>query len=197
MLNVKVVSMSSNVRFSLVALLVLAAQLMAAKSDANQFTEVTDSDAGGHFFSQVIYAPPLKGLVSWETCVGEAGQPDTWDWEEIEIQGEHRPRRDEHMTIVYDTHRDRLVMLSSNEEQKPELWFLSLQDRRWIKNPKAAPGGVSTREAVYIPKQDAILAYGPARKDDQVWARVYLCAENKWIPLETETPQVTVHEVAL
>jgi hypothetical protein len=129
--------------------------------------------------------------------IGEAGKPDTWGWEEIEIQGEKRPRRNEHMTIVYDTKRNRLVMLSASEEQQPELWFLSLKDRRLMKNPEAAPGGVSTREAVYIPKQDAILAYGPARKDDPIWSRVYLCAENKWIPLKIETPQFTVHEVAL
>ena len=88
-------------------------------------------------------------------------------------------------------------MLSASEEQQPELWFLSLKDRRWIKNAEAAPEGVSTREAVYLPKQDAILAYGPARKDDPVWTRAYLCAENKWIRLETETPQYTVHEVAI
>ena len=101
------------------------------------------------------------------------------------------------MTIVYDQKRDRLVFLSANEDRQPELWFLSLGERRWSKNPKPAPGGVSTREAVYVPDQDAILAYGPARKDDPVWTRVYLCAENRWVPLPIETPRYIVHEVAL
>ena len=48
-----------------------------------------------------------------------------------------------------------------------------------------------------MPEQDAILAYGPARENDPVWTRVYLCAENRWVPLEIDTPQFTVHEVAL
>ena len=50
---------------------------------------------------------------------------------------------------------------------------------------------------VYVPDQDAILAYGPSEKDDPVWTRAYLCAENRWVPLKIETPQFTVHEVAL
>ncbi len=129
--------------------------------------------------------------------VGQAGQPDTWGWEETEIVGNERPRRNEHMTIVYDQKRNRLVMLSANESQQPELWFMSLAERRWVKNPQPAPGGVSTREAIYVPDQDAILAYGPARKDDPIWTRVYLCAENRWIDFSIETPQFTVHEVAL
>ena len=33
----------------------------------NRFVEVARSDVGGHFFSQVIYAPPVEGLVSWGT----------------------------------------------------------------------------------------------------------------------------------
>ncbi|MFW5692926.1 MAG: hypothetical protein ACOCWL_01790, partial [Thermoguttaceae bacterium] len=33
----------------------------------NRFVEVARSDTGGHFFSQVIYAPPIEGLVSWGT----------------------------------------------------------------------------------------------------------------------------------
>ena len=129
--------------------------------------------------------------------VGEAGKPASWGWEEIEIVGDARPRRNEHMTIVYDQRRDRLVLLSANEDQRPELWFLSLKDPRWIRNPEPASGGVSTREAVYVPDEDAILAYGPAREDDPAWTRVYLCAENRWVDLKTETPQYIVHEVAM
>ena len=32
---------------------------------------------------------------------------------------------------------------------------------------------------------------------DEVWTRVYLCESNRWVPLSIETPQFTVHEVAL
>ena len=50
---------------------------------------------------------------------------------------------------------------------------------------------------MYIPDQDAILAYGPAREDDPVWTRAYICAANRWVDLPIETPQFTVHEVAI
>ncbi|MGM0489133.1 MAG: Kelch repeat-containing protein [Planctomycetota bacterium] len=130
--------------------------------------------------------------------VGEAGKPDTWGWEEIDIVGNHRPYQREHMTIVYDQKRDRLIFLSHDREtREPELWFFGMDEHRWVKNPRPAPGGVSTREAVYVPGEDAVLAYGPARDDDPTWTRVYLCEENRWVPLQIDTPQFTVHEVAL
>ena len=138
--------------------------------------------------------------------VGRAGEPKSWGWEEIKFEGKARPRRHEHMTIVYDTKRDRLVFLSSGKrsgdwgrggDAEPQLWFFGMTSRRWAPNPKPAPGGVTTREAVYVPDQDAILAYGPTKKGDPVWTRVYLCAENRWVPLPIKTPQYLVHELAL
>ena len=47
--------------------LVLAVSAIAAGPEANRFVKVAESDIGGHFFSQVIYAPPAKSLVSWGT----------------------------------------------------------------------------------------------------------------------------------
>jgi len=130
--------------------------------------------------------------------VGERGRPDTWGWEEIESNGPERPFQREHMTIVYDSKRDRLIFLSYDPKTKePVMWFFSMSERRWRRNPRQGPGGISTREAVYIPEQDAILAYGPARKGDPIWTRVYLCEQNRWIPLNIPTPKFTVHEVAL
>ncbi|MEK6234973.1 MAG: hypothetical protein N2C14_09690, partial [Planctomycetales bacterium] len=162
---------------------------------------------GGGTYSPIAVPTP-KGVLVYQNqrrhqperlyrFAGEAGKPKTWGWEEIKIEGDERPRRNEHMTIVHDQKRDRLVFLSADKDDRPELWFLSLSNPRWIKNPKPAPGGVSTREAVYVPSQDAILAYGPARKDDAAWTRVYLCEENRWLPLKIQTPQYIVHEVAL
>jgi len=130
--------------------------------------------------------------------VGRAGEPDSWGWEEIEIVGPERPYQREFMTIVYDEKRDRLVFLSHDRESGgPRMWFFGMEERRWRPNPREPEGGISTREAVYVPDQDAILAYGPARKEDEVWTRVYLCEENRWASLAIETPQFTVHEVAL
>jgi hypothetical protein len=129
---------------------------------------------------------------------GEAGKPTTWGWEEIKITGRERPYQREHMTMVFDQKRDRLVFLSHDAKtREPKMWFFSMVDRRWILNPKQPAGGISTREAVYLPEADAILAYGPARENDPVWTRAYSCAENRWIPLEIDTPQYIVHEVAL
>jgi len=102
------------------------------------------------------------------------------------------------MTIVYDEKRHRLIFLSYDRRTKePLMWFFSMKERRWKLNPQQPTGGVSTREAVYIPDQDAILAYGPSREGDPIWTRVYLCDQNKWIPLNIPTPKYLVHEVAL
>jgi hypothetical protein len=46
------------------AILLLASQALAAELEANRFIKVAESDAGGHFFSQVIYAPSTQTLVS-------------------------------------------------------------------------------------------------------------------------------------
>ncbi len=151
----------------------------------------------------VIVYQHAKGRI-WEDSgemyrfVGEPGKPETWGWEQIEIVGPDRPYQREFMTIVYDRKRDRLIFLSHDRKtKKPEMWFFGMKDRRWVKNPKQPAGGVSTREAVYVPDQDAVLAYGPATKDDPVWTRVYLCETNRWVPLSIKTPRYTVHEVAL
>jgi len=158
-----------------------------------------------------IAVPTPTGVVVYQRermwrFVGQAGKPATWGWREIKIEGADRPRHHEHMTIVYDSKRDRLVFLSAEKkgagwghrgDGPSRLWFFGMTDRRWAANPKPAAGGVVTREAVYVPDQDAILAYGPAKADEAVWTRVYLCAENRWLPLPIKTPQYLVHEVAL
>ena len=51
----------------LAAILAFAASGFSAEADANRFVQVTKSDVNGHFFSQVIYAPSVRSLVSWGT----------------------------------------------------------------------------------------------------------------------------------
>jgi len=159
-----------------------------------------------------IAVPTPEGVVvyqhtrgrTWEDSgrmyrfVGQSAKPDTWGWEEIRIEGPERPHQREFMTIVYDQKRDRLIFLSYDpKSRQPVMWFFRMPQRRWEKNPQQPQGGVSTREAVYLPEQDAVLAYGPARDDDPVWSRVYLCETNRWVPLAIDTPRYLVHEVAL
>ncbi len=166
---------------------------------------------GGGSVSPIAVATP-RGVVVyqhapdriWEDSgmiwrfIGEAGQPETFGWEPIEILGPERPYQREHMTIVCDTKRDRLIFLSHDRQtEEPRMWFFAFAERRWVLNPQQPPGGVSTREAVYMPEEDAVLAYGPAREGDPIWTRVYLCAENRWVELPIDTPQYLVHEVAL
>jgi len=130
--------------------------------------------------------------------VGQPGNPESWGWEEIQIEGPDRPYQREQMTIVYDQRRERMIFLSQDRRTgQPLMWFFSMKDCRWVRNPRQPAGGVSTREAVYVPDQDAVLAYGPSAENDPIWTRVYLCEENRWVPLDIETPQYTVHEVAL
>jgi hypothetical protein len=120
-----------------------------------------------------------------------------YDWRELPHTGNALPRQHEFMTMVYDSKRDRLIMLSEDERKQPQLWFFAIRNSKWTVNPHPAPNGVVTREAIYVPNEDAILAYGPGRKEDPIWTHVYLCAENRWLPLKIETPRFTMHEVAI
>ncbi len=171
---------------------------------------------GGGTLSPILIPAP-DGVLAYQSVetygperlwrfVGEPNRPATWGWKEIPLLGEARPRRHEHMTIVYDARRKRLAALSATPGGRargergdggPRLWFLPLDEPRWRPNDPPAPGGVITREAVYVPDQDAILAYGPAGREDEVWTRAYLCGENRWVPLPTKTPRFRVHEVAM
>ena len=133
---------------------------------------------------------------------GEPGKPRTWTWEDIAVEGKLAPRKHEHMGIVCDSRRDRLILLGETDERnrrdrRPALWMFDMKKRQWSKGPSPAAGGVTTREAVYAGDQDAVLAYGPATKGDAVWTRVYLCAESRWVALPIKTPRYLVHEVGL
>jgi hypothetical protein len=43
--------------------------IFAAELPANEFVGVGGDDTGGHFFSQVIYAPSIDAAVSWGTRI--------------------------------------------------------------------------------------------------------------------------------
>jgi hypothetical protein len=165
------------------------------------FEPIEQPFRGGGTVSPIAVSTP-RGVIVYQQermyrFVGDPGQPDSWGWKEMVIRGAARPRQHEFMTIVYDSQRDRLIMLSEDEQKQPELWFFSMKEAQWSPNPEPAAGGVVTREAAYIAGQDAILAYGPAHTDDSTWTRVYLCSKNRWLPLQVDTPQYIMHEVAL
>ena len=51
----------------MIALLFLSVATCAEEMPANQFVQVDRRETGGHFFSQVIYAPSADAFVSWGT----------------------------------------------------------------------------------------------------------------------------------
>ena len=50
-----------------VILPLLAAAARAEPTPPGKFVQVADDDVGGHYFSQVIYAPTIGQLVTWGT----------------------------------------------------------------------------------------------------------------------------------
>jgi len=61
---------------SAAALVVSQAVCPAAEAvPPGKFVEVAKDDVGGHYFSQVIYAPTIEGLVSWGTRTHSGSTP--------------------------------------------------------------------------------------------------------------------------
>ena len=89
-------------------------------------------------------------------------------------------------SLAYDTRRDQ-VILHGGGKNHDELWIFNLKTKQWRNmEPKVfAPDGASTpvcmRESVYIPSSDAVLTYGPSRRDPTVPALwEYSVAQNVW-----------------
>ena len=89
-------------------------------------------------------------------------------------------------SLAYDSRRDQVILHGAGEKQN-ELWVFDLSSRMWLRRkPRVvAPAGeeppACTREAVYIPGEDAFVIYGPAPEDHAapaVW--VYKPDENTW-----------------
>jgi hypothetical protein len=73
----------------------------------------------------------------------------------------------EYDTMVYDSKRDRLVYL------KGDIHYFPLKTAKW---EKAKAGGIRSRDAVYVPSQDAVLAHVGTGH-----FKVLLCADEKII----------------
>jgi phosphopentomutase len=56
--------MSNQLCFGAAAVLLMASFGIPAEPEVNRFIKVNESDTGGHFFSQVIYAPTAETLPS-------------------------------------------------------------------------------------------------------------------------------------
>ncbi len=88
----------------------------------------------------------------------------------------------EYYTMVYDSKRNRLVYLAADRKRAGKRWqytpamhIFPLDTGAWEKaSPQGA--GCASRDAVYVPSQDAVLAHTGSGQ-----FKVYLCADNKWI----------------
>ncbi|HEY2930988.1 MAG TPA: hypothetical protein VGK99_04515 [Acidobacteriota bacterium] len=109
----------------------------------------------------------------------------TGNWTRLS-KGSPAPQHLYEMTsLAYDTRRDQ-VLLHGAGEQRNELWAFSFQTRSWRKLvPKVEPPSRSvpscSREAVYIPRQDVFLTYGPdpeKKSAPAMWE--YSVGENTW-----------------
>ena len=99
-------------------------------------------------------------------------------------------------SLAYDTRRGQ-VILHGGGRNRDELWIFNLKTKQWtnmqpkVVSPERAAAPVCTRESVYIPSDDVVLLYGPAREDrtkPALWE--YSVGENAWrlvdIPPMTE-----------
>ncbi len=75
-------------------------------------------------------------------------------------------------SLAYDSKRDR-VILHGGGARRDELWTFDMATRRWAQLQPQGAAPACAREAVYIPKEDVFLSYGPA-----LWA--YKVSENAW-----------------
>jgi hypothetical protein len=71
----------------------------------------------------------------------------------------------EYDTMVYDSKRDRLIYLAG------DIYYFPMNTHQW---QKAKVGGLRSRDAVYVPSQDAVLAHVGSGT-----FRVLLCADEK------------------
>jgi hypothetical protein len=89
-------------------------------------------------------------------------------------------------SLAHDSNRDQIILHGAGQN-RDELWTFDLKSQRWShKNPRvASPEGtavpVCTREAVFLPREDIFLIYGPAPEDRNLpalWA--YKVSEDAW-----------------
>jgi hypothetical protein len=110
-------------------------------------------------------------------------------WERLNSESDPSPQNLYELTsLAYDTKRDQLI-LHGGGLKRDELWTFDFASHEWRNMKPKADGGAPacSREAVYLPRQDAFLTYG-----NGFW--LWKPAENAWrratIPFEGPQPRV-------
>jgi Galactose oxidase, central domain len=96
----------------------------------------------------------------------------------------------ERTSLAYDSNRDR-VLLHGGGENRDELWSFELKEKRWknltptVIGPQGGKPPASGREAVFLAKQDILLAYAASSKAPQTWTLwAYRPSRHVWEELE-------------
>ncbi|HYM09282.1 MAG TPA: kelch repeat-containing protein [Bryobacterales bacterium] len=109
-------------------------------------------------------------------------------WRRLSDSGPSPQNLSERAALAYDSARDRLI-LHGGGAKRDELWTFEVAARRWQKLQPAGAAPAPTRQAVFIPREDAFLLYGPAPDDlnrSYLWA--YHVLENVWRRVEVAPP---------
>jgi N-acetylneuraminic acid mutarotase len=101
-------------------------------------------------------------------------------WERLNSESDPSPQNLYELTsLAYDTKRDQLI-LHGGGLKRDELWTFNFVTRQWRNmQPKAEAGTPGcSREAVYLPRQDAFLTYGNGlwlwKPADNTWRRAVI-----------------------
>jgi len=96
----------------------------------------------------------------------------------------------ERTSLAYDSNRDR-ILLHGGGPNRDELWSFELKEKRWknltptVITPQAGKLPTSGREAVFLAKQDVLLAYAASSKEPRTWTLwAYRPSQNVWEELE-------------
>lgn len=83
-------------------------------------------------------------------------------WRRLGRQGQPSPQNLYEMTsLAFDSRRDRLLLHGAGARRN-ELWSFDMRPARWNRlNPGGEQPPEASREAVYLPRQDALLICGP------------------------------------
>ena len=116
-------------------------------------------------------------------------------WKKLTLKGPWPQNLYEMTALVYDSHRDQLILHGAGPKQD-ELWRFPLKTGQWEKiepDFATATGGqppVCRREAAYLPDDDMFLTAGSPEGDRSrsgIWA--YHVGENRWYKRNIEPPE--------
>jgi hypothetical protein len=92
----------------------------------------------------------------------------------LDTPGGHSPQNLYELTsLAYDSRRDQMI-LHGGGAKRDELWSFDFRTKQWRDMQPSGSAPKCSREAVYLPKQDAFLTYG----DAGAW--IWRPAENAW-----------------